>query len=220
VGWFDGNATNLEPLTARARAEKIIGLAGGKDKLVTEAKNALGNREFQWAAEVADMLLTINPANTEAREIKAEALFRLGEASYNSIARSYYLSQSQALREKLGPPNPLKIDAEYAHTVDIELIFANLPIYFDPDAGANKTITGAFKLTDTGDTYRAIVRKSVLEVRPGFPQQPDFTINIDSDTFKEIMLGVTKPTEAMMTGYMKVEGSWLKLLEFFSLFKR
>ena len=220
VGWFDGNATNLELLTARARAEKIIGLAGGKDKLVTEAKNALSNKEFQWAAEVADMLLAVDPTSTEAHEIKAEALFRLGESSYNSIARSYYLSQSQALRGKLEPPKPLKIDAEYAHTVDIQIIFSNLPIYFDPDAGANKLITGAFKLTDTGETYRAIVSKGVLEVRPGLPKQPDFTINIDSDTFKEMMLGVSKPTEAMMTGRMKVEGSWLKLLEFFSLFKR
>ncbi len=220
VGWFDGNATNLEPLMARARAEKIIRLAGGKDKLVTEAHNALSNKEFQWAAEVADMLLSVDPDNTEAREIKAEALFRLGEASYNSIARSYYFSQSQALREKLEPPKPLRIDAEYAHTVDIQLIFNNLPIYFDPDAGANKLITGVFELTDTGETYRTIVRKGVLEVRPGLPLQPDFIINIDSDALKEMMLGVSKPTEVMTNGRMKIEGSLLKLLEFFSLFKR
>jgi alkyl sulfatase BDS1-like metallo-beta-lactamase superfamily hydrolase len=220
VGWFDGNATNLEPLTACIRAEKIIKLAGGEDKLVTEARNAMSNKEFQWAAEVADMLLAINPTNVEAREIKAEALFRLGESSYNSIARSYYFSQSQALRGKLEPPKPLEIDAEYAHTVDIDLIFSNLPIYFDPDAGANKLVTGAFKLTDTGGTYRAIVRKGVLEVRTGLPDQPDFVINIDSDAFKELMLGVSKPTEIMKTGRMKVEGSLLKLLEFFSLFKR
>lgn len=220
VGWFDGNATNLEPLPTKARAEKIIKLAGGKDRLIMEARNALDDEEFQWAAEIADMLLVTEPDDAEAREIKAESLFRLGEASHNSIARSYYFSQSQELRGRLEPSKPLKIDAEYAHTIDIDLIFSNLPIYFDPDAGANKRITGAFKMTDTGETYRAIVRQGVLEVRPGLPQDPDFIINIDSNAFKELMLGVSKPINLLTSGRMKVGGSLPKLLEFFSLFKR
>lgn len=220
VGWFDGNATNLEPLSCKARAEKIINLAGGKDRLIMEAHKALSNGEFQWAAEIADVLLATEPDDTQAREIKAESLFRLGEASYNSIARSYYFSQSQELRGKLEPPKPLKIDAEYAHTIDIDLIFSNLPIYFDPEAGAQKKIAGAFSITDAGETYRAIVRQGVLEVRHGLPQQPDFVISIDSNAFKELMLGVSKPTEVLMSGRMKIEGSLPKLLEFFSLFKR
>jgi alkyl sulfatase BDS1-like metallo-beta-lactamase superfamily hydrolase len=97
LGWFDGNATHLFPLTERERAAKIIGLAGGADQVLTRARDALATREFQWAAELADDVLAVDGGNGDARRIKAQALTELGERQVNANARNYYLSAAQYL---------------------------------------------------------------------------------------------------------------------------
>ena len=97
LGWFDGNATRLFPLTERQRAAKIIGLAGGADLVLARARDALAAREFQWAAELADYVLAVDSVNGDAKRIKGQALTELGERQINASARNYYLSAAQHL---------------------------------------------------------------------------------------------------------------------------
>lgn len=101
LGWFDGNATNLFPLPPKAEAERMIKLAGGKDKLLQAAKDALAENDNQWAAQLADHLLAINKNNTDARQIKAEALTNLAHNMVNATARNYYLTVARELRKQV-----------------------------------------------------------------------------------------------------------------------
>lgn len=103
LGWFDGNATSLFPLTERERAAKIIGLAGGADQVLARARDALAAREFQWATELADYALAVDSVNGDAKRVKAQALTELGERQINANARNYYLSAAQYLLRCLPP---------------------------------------------------------------------------------------------------------------------
>ena len=47
VGWFDGNATNLFPLGTKERGARMIALAGGSDRLLSSAREALKSGDFQ-----------------------------------------------------------------------------------------------------------------------------------------------------------------------------
>lgn len=97
VGWFDGNATTLNALSPGDRARKVADLAGGPERLLSHANRALETTEFQWAAELADHLLALDPAHAAARGIKARALSELGERQANANARNYYLTTAQFL---------------------------------------------------------------------------------------------------------------------------
>ena len=101
LGWFDGNATRLFPLTERERAAKIIALAGGADQVLARARDALAARELQWAAELADYALAVDGMNGEAKRVKAQALTELGERQMNANARNYYLTAAQYLLRDL-----------------------------------------------------------------------------------------------------------------------
>jgi alkyl sulfatase BDS1-like metallo-beta-lactamase superfamily hydrolase len=103
VGWFDGNATNLLPLSEKDRAAKLVGLVGGPDLVLARGREALAAREFKWAAELADYVLANDSANTGAKRIKAQALIELGERQINAIARNYYLSSARYLLRDLPP---------------------------------------------------------------------------------------------------------------------
>lgn len=100
LGWFDGNPTNLFPLPPKAEAERMATLAGGRDKLLQAAKDALAKGDSQWAAQLADYLLAIKRDDAEARHLKADALTKLARNMVNATARNYYLTVARELREE------------------------------------------------------------------------------------------------------------------------
>ncbi len=101
LGWFDGNPTKLFPLSPKSEAEHMVRLAGGKDRLLAAANDALATDDDQWAAQLADYLLAINKDNIEAKQIKAEALTKLARNMVNATARNYYLTVARELREEI-----------------------------------------------------------------------------------------------------------------------
>jgi alkyl sulfatase BDS1-like metallo-beta-lactamase superfamily hydrolase len=101
AGWFDGNPTHIFPLTDNERAEKVVALAGGKEKMLEAAEASLSSGEFQWAAEQADYVLAIVPQSHRATAIKVRALRELGERQMNATAGNYYLTVAQSLERGL-----------------------------------------------------------------------------------------------------------------------
>ncbi len=100
LGWFDGNATSLFPLSNSERAERVLALAGGTGPLLAEGQSALDREDHQWAAEIADYVLLVQEDNTDALLLKADALEALGEQQISANARNWYLTSVQWLRER------------------------------------------------------------------------------------------------------------------------
>jgi len=102
LGWFDGNPTNLFSLSPKEEASRMAKLAGGQDKLLQQAKQAISSNDNQWAAQLADHLIALNPGEAEPKLIKAEALEALGEQLLTATGRNYYLTVAQELRQSAG----------------------------------------------------------------------------------------------------------------------
>lgn len=100
VGWFDGNPTHIAPLPPQARAARLAALAGGPARLRDAAQAALAQGDAQWAAELADTLLALDPGDTMVCHLKADALTALAERHVNATARNYCLTVAQALRAR------------------------------------------------------------------------------------------------------------------------
>jgi alkyl sulfatase BDS1-like metallo-beta-lactamase superfamily hydrolase len=102
LGWFDGNATNLFPLSNTERAERLAELVGGVGPLLAEGAESLEDGAFQWAAEVADYVLFTDSENRAALLLKAAALEALAERQISANARNWYLTSAQWLRQQAG----------------------------------------------------------------------------------------------------------------------
>lgn len=98
LGWFDGNATILFPLSARERAERTAKLAGGPKKLLEQARQAQRDEDHQWSAESADHLIAPEQFTKQVYELKADALTALGLQQVSANGRNYYLTSAQQLR--------------------------------------------------------------------------------------------------------------------------
>jgi len=101
AGWFDGNPTKLFPLSEKERAARVIELAGGREQVLSRARRALADKDFQWAAELTDFVLALDEGHVEAKRLKAAALSERGERQTSAIARNYYLSVAQYLLRDL-----------------------------------------------------------------------------------------------------------------------
>lgn len=102
LGWFDGNPSNLFPLTPREEAERIAKLAGGEEALLLAAKEAMHENDPQWSAQLCDHLLALDSNDKEAMRLKADALDAISKHVLSGIGRNYYRTVAQELRQKAG----------------------------------------------------------------------------------------------------------------------
>ncbi|XPF93285.1 alkyl sulfatase dimerization domain-containing protein [Colwellia sp. RE-S-Sl-9] len=100
LGWFDGNPSNLFPLSDKELATRTAELAGGVDVLIKRAEQALLKNDPQWAAQLCDHILALEPNNKETLQVKAKALTKLAESLLTATGRNYYLTVAKELINK------------------------------------------------------------------------------------------------------------------------
>ena len=100
LGWFDGNPSNLFPLADKQEAQRMAKLAGGEDALRESVATALNEQDYQWAAQLCDYLLALDPNDKAAMLDKAQALTELAQDKLTTTARNYYISSAILLRKQ------------------------------------------------------------------------------------------------------------------------
>jgi len=220
LGWFDGNAVNLDPLPEWERSEKIADMVGGTENLIKEAEEAFNNENYQWAAELAQMAIHAEEKNENGKEILVKALFRLGEESYNTNVRNYYFSQAYEIAGKI-ELGDFDISKGAARNVPIEDFFQAMTVQLDPEASSEKNIKATFNIVDTGEVYSIIIRQGVAELRQEELPDADLVVNVEENAWKELAAGVSSPVSILASGKIEVE-DWrlLTLKEFVDLFEQ
>jgi alkyl sulfatase BDS1-like metallo-beta-lactamase superfamily hydrolase len=97
LGWFDGNPTHLNPLSPQEFAMRMVKQMGGLNAVLAEIAVANAAGEYQWALELADLLLVQDPEVITVRQAKAVALMGLGRQETSANGRHYYLACAREL---------------------------------------------------------------------------------------------------------------------------
>ena len=218
LGWFGGNATDLFPLSLDERAKRFVDLAGSEQGLIGHVKQAVAKKDYQWALVLCDQLLRINPESDVVRELKAVALSSLGSNQTAATARHYYLTQALEVENKLHIGMMKIKDKEMVHNVTMEGIFDGMAVNLDPEKSADVDVIAGFRFPDTGQAYTVHVRRGVAEIQPKFPDNPDISLTVDSNVWKEVVTGFRNPVVALVKDVDK-EGGTLKIIKFLNLFK-
>ncbi|MFR9603578.1 MAG: alkyl/aryl-sulfatase [Rikenellaceae bacterium] len=98
MGWFDGNPTSLRPLPVKAEAQRFAELAGGVANVAKAARKALESGDYQWAAELSDRLIALDPSNREYKLLKADAMNGLADNLITATGRNFYNTVANELR--------------------------------------------------------------------------------------------------------------------------
>ena len=218
LGFFDGKAVNLEPLSAKNRAKHIFELIGTKEKLIAEINKANSSQNYQWAAELSDVGLLNFPNDDKIKNLYSLALENLSLVEKNPIARNYYLSEAYELSNKIKPSLEYTVSAEQAKNIPIDTFFDAMGPRLDAQKAKNKLIKVGFNITDTDEKFGVIVRNQIAEISNFYDDSFDVVISVDSNTWKGIVLKSESASQAIASGKLKIEGESVKFLQFSSLF--
>ncbi|HEY5281986.1 MAG TPA: alkyl sulfatase dimerization domain-containing protein [Polyangia bacterium] len=104
LGWFGGDVYEINPLSLHEEAARTIAMMGGADKVRAAAETAAregGLANWRWALKLTTMLLTVDPQDASARQIRATASRALGQRTTSANARGFYITEALQLEGKL-----------------------------------------------------------------------------------------------------------------------
>ena len=223
IGWFSGNISDLHPLSAGERAQKLEAIAQKQTKISDEAENALTNGEYQWALELADMLLALDPNDDAAKNIKAEAADQLSK--YQLASNDYYFYKTVAgeLRNEIDvdPSTPNRVTPEQLKATPMKAIMKSLPVNLNADKALEVNKSFSFKFSDSKETFTIFIRRGVAQLSQLENKDNDVEIYTDQQTLKEIFAGlknIASISLLLTDNTIQVEGGKLEFLKFLGLF--
>ncbi|MEG0367048.1 MAG: alkyl/aryl-sulfatase [Coprobacillus sp.] len=96
VGWFDGDASHLLPLSDKEYNLVLLELIGNNHKVKETITDALSKEEYQKALQLISLLET-NDNSNELKELKKKALIQRAKQMTSANARHYYIAASKEI---------------------------------------------------------------------------------------------------------------------------
>jgi alkyl sulfatase BDS1-like metallo-beta-lactamase superfamily hydrolase len=219
LGAYDGNPAHLDPLPPESSAPRYVALMGGAANVVAAAQQAFDSGEYRWAAELLDRVVFAEPANDAAKQLLARTYDQLGYGAESATWRNAYLTGAQELRN--GPPTRgvdrsafLALLAETPIERFLEAMAAGL----DGPAAEGKDLTVNLVLSDTKESFVLWIENAVLHHRAGPPaSDADATLTLTKQVFIRMMAGQAGAKDLLFGKDVRITGSRVDLLRFFSL---
>lgn len=98
MGWYDANPVNLNPLEPTENAKKWVEYLGDIDEVLRLAKKDFEKGQYQWVAEITNVIVFADPSNMAARLLCADAMEQLGYQAESGPWRNAYLTAALELR--------------------------------------------------------------------------------------------------------------------------
>jgi alkyl sulfatase BDS1-like metallo-beta-lactamase superfamily hydrolase len=180
LGWFDGDVYQINPLSVREEAERIVQSMGGDDTVRTMATKAVaegGFTNWRWTLKLTSLLLALDPADAPARTARATAARALGQRTDSANARGFYITEALQMEGKLlmqGQPvtldairtflNTPRVDQLARASLDQNLQFVRYLV--DPRKADGQRL--AFTIAAKGDPEirQLVLRNGVLVITP------------------------------------------------------
>lgn len=227
VGWYEEDTADLHPPTTKELGETFIELGGGIDKLITSAQKAFGEKKYNLTAKLLSYAIAVEPDNTQARQLKADALRQMAYTTQTGIqTRGFLLTHALHLEGKLDwkqPPRMLFFGEPTVNSILASApgsILKLLEINIDPEKSANidRVITVTF--TELEQSWALHVRRGVAEVNENVPDKVDAAIELPRKSFARIMTGGTTLIKEIEAGIATIQGNREAITEVINSFDK
>ena len=218
-GWYEGNPAQLNPLPPAESALRYVEFMGGSQTILERATESLSLGEYRWVAELLNHLVFAEPDNSAAKSLLAEAYLQLGYQAESGPWRDIYLSAARELTEMRseGYYDPAFAKA-FLEQVPLDQFMKALTVRLDADKAESERLVLNVFFTEQQTNYVLTVRNSVMHYQQKPPAaDADASIALSKQLFVNILIGQVAVPELLTSDELKVEGSVLRLLKFFSL---
>ena len=167
MGWYDANPIHLGELEPTERAKKFVEYLGDVDEVLSKAKEDYEKGEYQWVAELTNMLVFADPENQDARYLCADALEQLAYQAESGTWRNAYLCAAQELRfgTNTDPATRETTSGGITSHMTPEMIMQYLGIYTDSNKIEDLSFTANIVLPE--ESYVLVVKNGVVLYEQG-----------------------------------------------------
>lgn len=222
IGWFSMDAADINPVTSKIRSQKLVEGFGGIDQVVASANDSLEKKEFAWAAELINYVLTIDPDNEKAKRIKASALREMAYVTPASTSRNFYLTQALALEGKIDfnqiPTGFISVDEKRIGSLPIEESVRVLQYRIDPAKSAAVDTQIGLHFTDKDETLGLCIRRGVAEFVPHALKDPEYLLSLQSSDWNSLIFKRTDIATLISSGRAQLSGNLQELNPIFDMF--
>ncbi len=221
-GWYDANPVNLDPLPPEPAAKKYVEAMGGTAEVLVKGRAALEAGEYRWAAMLLNHLVFAEPSNREAKDLLAGAYDQLGYQAESGPWRDVYLTGAYELRHGAqGPATAPKNALGLLLQTPPARMLDSLAVRLNGPEADGKRMTFNFVFTDARESHVLELENAVLHHRRAEPvEEADATVYVTRELLVRMGVGEAGLRELLMSDDLRVEGSRVQLLLFFSMLDR
>ena len=204
MGWYDANPVNLNKLPVSESAEKYVEYMGDPKEILKKAKKDFDNGEYQWVAEITNVLVFADPKNQEARYLCADALEQLAYQAESGTWRNAYLSGAKELRLGTTSDKNLKAtgSADLKQSMTPEMMLDYVGILLDSNAAQDLNLTINLNFTDESSYLLTVKSGVVLYQKGASAEKADATLTMP----KAGMAAILAKDETLQNKLIKIEG--------------
>jgi len=209
LGHFDGNPTNLIPLSPRDSAPLYVEMMGGSAKIIAKGKVLIAQGKYLHATEILNKLVFAEPRNQEARRLLADAFEQLGYQAESTSVRNTFLQGAYELRNGLPGGVPVRSSVpDVIRAMSTEQWLDFVGISMDPKKADDIRFTINLLTPDNGEKFVVEMSNATLTAVKGFQApKPDLTVTVNRADLNRVMMGIAAFDDLIAAGQAKFEGN-------------
>jgi len=208
LGHYDGNPTNLIPLSPKDSAPLYVEMMGGSTRIIAKGEELIAQGKYLLATEILNKLVFADPQNQTARRLLADAFEQLGYGAESTSVRNSFLQGAFELRNGLPggvPPRSTGPDVIRAMSTEQWLDF--VAISMDPKKAEGLKFTINLVTPDNGEKYAIEMSNATLTNMKGFQApKPDLAVTVNRADLNQVMMGTASFDELIAAGKAKFDG--------------
>ena len=217
LGWFNGNPSDLDPLSRIEEAKQFSKLAGGNQELLKSLNTAIAEENMQWALQLSDRLIALEFMLDETRALRKKALTYIGERSSNPNKRNYFLTSAIELDESFDGFPAAERSLDLINEISTDTFFNLLSVRINPENIYKNNYVACFVFT-SGLVKTITIRNDVAEISNKL-EECNITVKSDESELKLALSGLKNPVQSIASGDIEVDGGRVEFLQFLASFK-
>jgi alkyl sulfatase BDS1-like metallo-beta-lactamase superfamily hydrolase len=197
LGFWEGDMTTMAKPPYRERAKAYVKMMGGRGAVLAEARKAIDDGNYGWAADITTWPIRVDPSDMEARRVKAEALRKWGFTVESINWRHSALIGALELETEGTVPNltasakALFGAADVIAAIPPGQVIQNMQTQLRAEKTLDVHETLGMRLTDSGQSYALEIRRGVVEFHEEVPEDAAVVIEL---TRAEVIGVLTRQT--------------------------
>ena len=220
IGWFQGDAAELDPHPWKERAERYVAVMGGREAVLAQAQEAFDAEDYRWAMDIITWAIRADNDDMEARRVKAQALRGWAYQQKNSTWRNWGLCQALELEGELGEQRGgHKVQPGQARNYPTSRLLELMTVRLIAENAFDTQLIMGFVSTDTDESCGLEIRRGVCQFHDTLPERCDVTLSFKRQFLSEWAGGATTFDEGINSGAVELIGERSDVGNFFSKFE-